>query len=573
MNVFKYFFVTILITIFAMPVSSDSLTAEFQTRLKLAGENPGKIDGAFGNKTNAAANSYFKTGNQNYRTMMSDANQTLIEDLKKLHIDTKERIFETTSDFIESENTTVFLEGENKIWEIVRDNFDEKSGGAISKWYQPDITGDGVPDLVFFGMGPDFQSECEIKKCNDDWLKKPVVFQLTNSTDSDFTDIKLLDQNTVFPGNIFTRGTGGKSIFADFNGDGFDDLYLPSEGPVKGSKKDTGGRDVLLISNGDGTYRDDAHKYDLLKKRSFQHWAAAGDIDNDGDVDFIFHNLKARTQMADRIVCFINDGDANFSVKDCVDAPNSKTGNKNNSWGGTLLDLNGDNFLDLWLSRNRYNSPVVILGDGSGRFQKQNSVEIYLPKDWPKVMKQFGYVVAADLEDDGYNEVFFSVQGLHEISPNDCSERKGDGYCGSYVGYFKNDAGFLKFAGFIKQFEKDFFIPEPMWQSKWNSSSMIVVKDIIKNDGQKDVFLKRYYTNPFFEQTATNKFEQTNTLSSSLLAIPNTCALQLSSCDDVDFCIAATQQAEDASSKEWKNKDFKLEAQRRGILCGVPKWK
>jgi len=87
------------------------------------------------------------------------------------------------------------------------------------------------------------------------------------------------------------------------------------------------------------------------------------------------------------------------------------------------------------------------------------------------------------------------------------------------------------------------------------------------------VFLKRYYTNPFFEQTAKNKFEQRNTSSSSLLAIPNTCALQLSSCDDVDFCILATQQAENSSSKVWRNKDFKLEAQRRGILCGVPKWK
>ena len=70
----------------------------------------------------------------------------------------------------------------------------------------------------------------------------------------------------VLPGDIFNKGTGGKSIFADFNNDGYDDFYLPSEGPVAGPIIHVGGSDVLLISKGDGTYRDEATKVRFVEE-------------------------------------------------------------------------------------------------------------------------------------------------------------------------------------------------------------------------------------------------------------------------------------------------------------------
>jgi len=63
---YRLLFSAMLLASAGFNASADSLTAEFQTRLKLLGENPGKVDGAFGGKTNTAANNYFKTGNQNY---------------------------------------------------------------------------------------------------------------------------------------------------------------------------------------------------------------------------------------------------------------------------------------------------------------------------------------------------------------------------------------------------------------------------------------------------------------------------------------------------------------------------
>ena len=252
---------TAILVVNSTALPANDLTAEFQTRLKLLGEQPGVIDGAFGSKTNAAANKYFKTSNKNYREMMSNSNQALIKDLTKQYVDTDEPIFKTTADFIEARNTTVVSRNNGPLWDLALENFDAgrpAPAGGVSKWYQPDITGDGVPDFVLFGMGPGLRSECEIEKCGDAWLRKPILAKLSNADESSRNSIEVLDQNTVLPGNIFNKGTGGKSIFADFNNDGYDDFYLPSEGPVAGPTIHVGGSDVLLISQGDGSYRDEA---------------------------------------------------------------------------------------------------------------------------------------------------------------------------------------------------------------------------------------------------------------------------------------------------------------------------
>jgi hypothetical protein len=559
---------TAILVVNSTALPANDLTAEFQTRLKLLGEQPGVIDGAFGSKTNTAANKYFKTSNKNYREMMSDSNQALIKDLTKQYVDTDEPIFKTTADFIEARNTTVVSRNNGPLWDLALENFDAgrpAPSGGVSKWYQPDITGDGVPDFVLFGMGPGYRSECEVEKCGDAWLRKPILAKLSNEDESSRYSIEVLDQNTVLPGNIFNKGTGGKSIFADFNNDGYDDFYLPSEGPVAGPTIHVGGSDVLLISQGDGTYRDEAFKYDLLKKKSFQHWTAAGDIDNDGDIDFIFHNIQASyTKMKDKIACFLNDGKANFKVTNCVSPPSAKRASRFYNWGGTLFDLNGDNNLDLWLSRDSRNVPIVLLGDGTGKFSSDNYVEVYLPKNWPKVMRQFGYVMAADLEDDGFNEIFFSVQGDSRLSPNDCKGVKG--YCGSYVGYFKNVNGFLSFGGFIKKFEKTD-------RGQWSGSSMIVVKDFIGNDGLKDVYLKRNYDEPFYRQNPDGSFVAVKNGArinqTQLLDIPNVCLTSLETCGDIEICVSGVVIDAAKDTRRWLNNEFEQEGKRRGITCGV----
>ena len=504
----------------ATMLQANDLTAEVQTRLRILGETPGIIDGAFGKKTNAAINRLLETTNVQYKNQLLSVNDSLISKIVAKKSSAGSKIFETTSDFVESKNTDLQLFKDHKLFNYAQIHFDRGRGGLPSKWYQPDLNGDGLSDFVLFGVGQDHVSECGLDKCGDEWMREPIFLIRTSekivSGNSIEAQLKLIPNKELSDPIILNRGTGGKTIFVDFNGDGRDDFYLPSEGPVAGPNIHIGGKDILMMSTPDGGYEDVAKKYELLNANTFQHWTAAGDIDNDGDVDFIFHNIQAKTVMPDKIACFINDGSGNFTVKNCVSPPTAKGSSKFYSWGGTLFDVNGDNHLDLWLSRDARNVPIVLLGDGTGQFDEERSLEVYLPKDWPRVMKQFGYIAAADLEDDGFNEIFFSVQGVKSLSPTDCKGMKG-AYCGSYVGFFNNNNGFLEFGGFLKKFDKaDIY--------DWMGSSMIVVKDYWGNDGLKDVLLKRNFhdgASPFIIQTQVGKFETIERLNATNSLAPN----------------------------------------------------
>ena len=508
-----------LLTLTASTLHADNLTAEVQTRLKILGEAPGIIDGVFGKKTNSAINKILGTEGENYSSQLPLVNEKLISQIKTQTNVPGRHIFETTSDFLESQNTDIQFFKDHRVYNYAQMHFDRGRGGSPSKWYQPDLNGDGTPDLVIFGLGQDYVSECAIEKCDDEWMREPLFFvrsserQLSSSMRE--AAFKLVPHHEMSTEKLLNRGTGGKSIFVDFNNDGIDDFYLPSEGPITGPNIHVGGTDVLMMSKPNGGYEDVSSKYDLLNSKTFQHWAAAGDIDNDGDVDFIFHNLRAKTKMRDKISCFFNDGLGNFTVKNCVAPPNVTGENKFYSWGATLFDLNGDNFLDLWLSRGPKHKPIVLLGDGTGSFDEDKYVDVYLPKNWPKQLRQFGYILAADLEDDGFNEIFFSVQGSKSHAPELCKGIKG--YCGSSVGYFKNKNGFLEFAGFLKHFDK-------RSKFQWTATSMIVVKDYWGNDGLKDVYLKRNHdegASPFIIQKENGEFVQLGRYEATALSAPN----------------------------------------------------
>ena len=130
-----------------------------------------------------------------------------------------------------------------------------------------------------------------------------------------------------------------------------------------------------------------------------------------------------------------------------------------------MFDIDADGDLDLWVSRTG-KRPTIYLGNKTGKFSSDKKIEIDYPKSWPKKMRQIGYVISADIDNDGFVEIFFSVQGKGKC-------RKG--YCGSYVGYFKNQKGKLIFKDFI-------FKKEETEKWIWSSTSMIVVKDL-NNDG------------------------------------------------------------------------------------------
>ena len=109
MTLKEFFILPFVIVLLSSPVSADSLTAEVQTRLKLLGENPGRVDGVFGGKTNAALNRFLGTDGKKYKAYLDEANEDLMAILKNFKVSFSSPIFETTSDYLESKNADTYL--------------------------------------------------------------------------------------------------------------------------------------------------------------------------------------------------------------------------------------------------------------------------------------------------------------------------------------------------------------------------------------------------------------------------------------------------------------------------------
>jgi hypothetical protein len=86
---------------------------------------------------------------------------------------------------------------------------------------------------------------------------------------------------------------------------------------------------------------------------------AAGDIDNDGDVDLVFSGTQ------NGLVAYRNDGALSFT--DVTDKAGLRVADGDVSTGVLLADLTGDGFLDVYLCR-RYRPNRLFVNNGNGTF-------------------------------------------------------------------------------------------------------------------------------------------------------------------------------------------------------------
>ena len=129
---------------------------------------------------------------------------------------------------------------------------------------------------------------------------------------------------------------GGVAL-ADVDGDGDLDLYLIQSGRVGATPEDTRAANALYLNQGDGRFRpapDGAGAAD----RGYGMGVAAGDYDNDGDVDLYVTNLGPNTLLR-------NDGQGRF------EDVTAHAGVGDPGWGtaAAFLDLDIDGDLDLFV--------------------------------------------------------------------------------------------------------------------------------------------------------------------------------------------------------------------------------
>ena len=226
----------------------------------------------------------------------------------------------------------------------------------------------------------------------------------------------------VFLGEIPVTGyVNHPVISADFNNDGFNDLFLVDHGQEITWPWD-GGRNKILLSRNDGQYYD-ASLNSLPDMKTFNHHGSYGDIDNDGDLDILISNLHLPNSYL-----LLNDGSAKFTMN-TQKLPQNMVSNWDQveSWanpGGSILaDVDGDGKLDIVFGSYKGALPrriSVALQNDDGNFVETQSLDFHANFSGNSIIPESGYsvgdtgiseIVTADFDNDGDQDFLLNLEG------------------------------------------------------------------------------------------------------------------------------------------------------------------
>lgn len=211
------------------------------------------------------------------------------------------------------------------------------------------------------------------------------------------------------PGHSLAR----QNLVADFNGDGLLDVYIADH--AVGNHN--GIRDSYFLSQADGTLLESSGTHlSAPNFKVFDHGAATGDIDADGDLDIVITDLA----QGGKIHCLVNDGKGYMRKRQCGNIF---------AFGIELADIDGDGDLDLihtsheFFDWNGNWKTGVALNNGRGSFSYRR-IALPMNRKWGTVPE----VSAWDLDNDGDYDIVLSRAGeLYVGTAVDVLENLGDG--------------------------------------------------------------------------------------------------------------------------------------------------
>jgi Ca2+-binding RTX toxin-like protein len=358
--------------------------------------------------------------------------------------------------------------GNPSYWQTVQEGYTVAAGASAYERLFGDFDHDGDIDILL-----------TLAKYPPEDTGVPMQL-LLNDGAGNFTD----GTSAYFPGGapstIHPRGI----VVADFNGDGFSDVFIADHG--MDAAPNPGAQNTLLLSGANGHLANATAT--LPQVRDFSHSATAGDIDGDGDQDLIVMNTYGGTPgsgPATAPYVLLNDGSAGFTRVD-NHLPTEIRDRQSAYTSSLLFDANGDGHLDLFLGTHGESSTAssrILINPGNGDFSA--ATQWLLPSNpWGNVSGQTAVaVVAGDLNGDGLTDLVVTITR---------------DYQNSYVQILINRGG-----SFVDETSSRF-------SQDQNSSGWIVRCQLadVNGDGALDILVQNKLLSPLFVNDGTGHFVQ-----------------------------------------------------------------
>src|SRR5438874_1155635 len=230
-----------------------------------------------------------------------------------------------------------------------------------------DLNGDGIPDVVFTFLSGTTEGS-------------PIVIALGQPGGS-YIDGTIQVISGEVPAPVHAR----KILVADFNGDGWPDIFIADHG--YDAPPFPGNHNWLLLSNGTGqlVYQS---ALAAIEPVGFHHSTSAGDIDHSGHIGIFVTGGPVDPNPYPYVL--LNDGQGHFTV-DTTRVPPSLV--QTSLYTCELIDVDYDNNLDLVVGGDEAGlSTEIFWGDGTGFYSDANKT--VLPAD-----AEFSVVLDIDSED------------------------------------------------------------------------------------------------------------------------------------------------------------------------------
>jgi DNA-binding SARP family transcriptional activator len=199
---------------------------------------------------------------------------------------------------------------------------------------------------------------------------------------------KGLFENVTDKALIGSKTGGNKCIFFDMDHDGDLDLY-----------ETRSNSNLMFRNNGDGTFVEEAEKMGVSEKGANSRDVVFGDFDDDGDIDFFIANEKSSNTL------FSNQRGGTF--KDITEQSGLKS--TGGSVSAAVGDYNNDGFSDLFICSAKEGNSQLYRNKGNGNFELvAKSKEMFSAAQKVRVYDARFF----DFDNDGFQDLILTGESV-----------------------------------------------------------------------------------------------------------------------------------------------------------------